>query len=110
MDINASSAFKLTRIVKDLSSVVEDKLKTEKRILEKYTEKDSDGNPTKAKDASGNFIEGAVNLIDADAFTKEMSDLMEVEITISHEKLNFDNLGLTTAKIKDLIRLEFLFI
>jgi hypothetical protein len=110
MDINASSAFKLTRIVKDLSSVVEDKLKTEKRILEKYTEKDSDGNPTKAKDASGNFIEGAVNLIDADAFTKEMSDLMEVEITISHEKLDFDNLGLTTAKIKDLIRLEFLFI
>ena len=43
MDINASSAFKLTRILKEISSIVEDKLKAEKRILEKYTEKDVDG-------------------------------------------------------------------
>jgi len=110
MDINASSAFKLTRIVKDISSVVEDKLKTEKKILDKYTEKDANGNPTAAKDNNGNPIEGAINLIDADSFTKEMSELMEVEITLSHEKLNFDDLKLSTAKIKDLIRLEFLFI
>lgn len=110
MDINASSAFRLTRIVKDLSSVVEDKLKLEKRILEKYTEKDENGNPTVAKDSNGNILQGAVNLLDPDSFTKEMSELMEVEVTIAHEKLNFDDLGLSTAKVKDLIRLEFLFI
>jgi len=110
MDINAGSAFRLTRIVKDLSSIVEDKLKTEKRILDKYTEKDENGSPTVAKDNEGNSIQGAINLTNPDEFTKEMSNLMEIEVELSHQKLNFDDLGLSTAKIKDLIRLDFLFL
>ncbi len=110
MDINAGSAFKLTRIVKELSSIVEDKLKTEKRILDKFTEKDENGNPTVAKDNDGNVIQGAINLTNPDEFTKEMSELMEIEVELTHQKLNFDDLGLSTAKVKDLIRLEFLFL
>lgn len=110
MDINAGSAFRLTRIVKELSSIVEDKLKLEKKILEKYTDRDENGNPTQAKDNDGNIIQGAINLTNPDEFTKEMSALMEVEVELTHDKLNFDDLGLSTAKIKDLIRLEFLFI
>jgi len=35
LDINAVSAFKLTRIIKDISEIVELKLKMEKKILEK---------------------------------------------------------------------------
>ena len=34
LDINAVSAFKLTRIIKDISEIVELKLKMEKKILE----------------------------------------------------------------------------
>ena len=109
MDINASSAFRLTRILKEISSIVEDKLKAEKRILEKYTEKDVDGKPTVAKDKDDNIIQGAVNLTNPDDFTKEMSELMNIDITINHDKINFDDLNLSTAKVKDLIRIDFLF-
>ena len=35
LDINASVAFRLMRIIKELSSIVDDKLKMEKKILEK---------------------------------------------------------------------------
>ena len=109
MDINAGAAFKLTRIIKELSSIVEDKVKMEKRILDKWTEKDEEGNIVPAKDEEGNVIEGAVNIKDANAFTEEMSILLDSENEISYDKLKFDDLNLQTAKVKDIIKIEFLF-
>lgn len=109
MDINAGAAFRLTRIIKELSSIVEDKVKMEKRILDKWTEKDELGNPIQAKDEAGNVIEGAVNIKDPNAFTQEMSILMDSENEVSYDKLKFDDLNLQTAKVKDLIKIEFLF-
>lgn len=109
LDINASSAFRLTRIIKELSSIVEDKLAMEKRILEKWVEKDQNGEIVRPKDQNGNIVEDAVNIINVDEFTKEMNELMTVENTIDFDKLNFEDLKLETAKVKDLIKLEFLF-
>jgi hypothetical protein len=109
LDINASAAFKLTRVIKEISSIVEDKLSMEKRILEKYVQRDELGNPTPVKDNSGNIVEGAINLSNPDEFTQEMSELMNVEVSLNYEKIKFEDLGLKTAKIKDLIKLEFLF-
>ncbi len=109
LDIAAGVAFKLTRIIKELSSIVEDKLKMEKRILDKWVEKDEQGNPVLAKDQNGEIIEGTVNITNIDEFTKEMSELMEIETEIPFDKINFEDLSLTTAKVKDLIKLEFLF-
>ena len=109
LDINASAAFKLTRIIKQLSSIVEDKLTMEKRILEKWVEKDENGEIVRPKDQSGNVVEDAVNISNVEEFTKEMNDLMAVENTLDFEKLNFEDLKLETAKVKDLIKLEFLF-
>ena len=109
LDINASAAFRLTRIIKDLSSIVEDKLSMEKRILEKWVEKDENGEIVRPKDQAGNVVEDAVNIVNVDEFTKEMNELMAVENTLDFEKLNFDDLRLETAKVKDLIKLEFLF-
>jgi len=109
LDINASSAFRLTRIIKELTSIVDDKLKMEKRILEKWVERDDNGDPVQAKDASGNIIEGAVNISDVEAFTQEMSQLLDIENEIPFEKMNFEELNLKTAKVKDLIKLDFLF-
>ena len=109
MDINAGAAFRLTRIIKELSSIVEDKVKMEKRILDKWTEKDEAGFAIQAKDEAGNVIEGAVNIKDPNAFTEEMSILMDTENEISYDKLKFDDLNLQTAKVKDLIKIEFLF-
>jgi hypothetical protein len=109
LDINATAAFRLTRIIKELSSVVDDKLKMEKRILDKYVEKDESGNTIRPKDESGNEVEGAVNITNVEEFTKEMTSLMEIENEIPYDKIKFEELNLTTAKVKDLMKLEFLF-
>lgn len=109
LDINAVSAFKLTRIIKDISEIVELKLKMEKKILEKYGEKDENGEFVRPTDESGNVIGEAVNIIDVPSFTNEMEQLMSMTHNLNHEKLNFEDLNLQTAKVKDLIKLEFLF-
>jgi hypothetical protein len=109
LDINASVAFRLMRIIKELSSIVDDKLKMEKKILEKWVQRDEAGNPVPAKDDNGNFVDGAVSIMNVDEFTNEMSQLMDVENEIPYERINFEDLNLQTAKVKDLIKLEFLF-
>lgn len=110
MDIKASIAFKLMRIIKEVSSLVEDKIKSEKKILDKYLEKDSMGNPIPATDENGRIIEGAYKVTNVDSFNKEMYDLMEITNTIGYDPINFDDLNLSTAKVKDLMRIEFLFV
>ena len=97
------------RIIKELSSIVDDKLKMEKKILEKWVQRDETGNPVPAKDDNGNFVDGAVSIMNVDEFTNEMSQLMDVENEIPYERINFEDLNLQTAKVKDLIKLEFLF-
>lgn len=109
LDINASIAFRLTRIIKEISSIVEDKLKMEKRILDKWVEKDETGNAKSVLDESGNVIDGAVNILNPEAFTQEMQSLMDLENEVPFDKINFEDLNLQTAKVKDLIKLEFLF-
>lgn len=109
MDINAVTAFRLTRIIKEISSIVDDKVKMEKKILDKWVKKDENGNALPALNDKGEVIEGAVNITDPDSFTKEMSILMDFENEISYEKIKFEELNLQTAKVKDLIKLEFLF-
>lgn len=109
LDINATAAFRLTRIIKELSSIVDDKIKMEKRILDKYVEKDENGNPIRPKDENGKEIENSVNILNMDAFTQEMNQLMEIENEIPYDRLKFEDLKLETAKVKDLMRIEFLF-
>ena len=108
-DINATCAFRLTRIIKELSSIVDDKAKLEKKLIEKYTQKDEEGNPTQVLNEDGSVVEGAVNLTNPEQFQGEMADLMEIENDIPYDKINFEDLKLETAKVKDLITLEFLF-
>jgi hypothetical protein len=109
MDINASTAFKLTRIIKELSSIVEDKIKMEKKILDKWTLRDDDGNVVPVKDENGTVVPGAVNIKDPESYTQEMSILMDTENEIPYDKIKFEDLQLKTAKVKDLIQIDFLF-
>ena len=109
LDINASAAFKLTRIIKMLSSIVEDKMKWEKKIYQKWVVKDENGNPVVPKNDMGEPIQGAVQISDTQQFQREMTELLEIENDIPYDKLNFEDLNLETAKIKDLIKIEFLF-
>lgn len=108
-EIKASAAFKLSRIIKELSSIIEDKVKQEKRILDKWTEKDENGNFLVPKDENGNEIANSVKIKDINAFSEEMSNLMEVENTLNFDKMSFEELGLETISVKELIKLDFLF-
>jgi hypothetical protein len=107
VDINASVAFKLMRIIKEITSIVDDKNKMEKRLTNKHAEKDEEGNVIIVKDNGGNA--GDVNIKDMEAFSADMANLMGIENEIGYEKINFEDLNLKTARVKDLIRLEFLF-
>lgn len=108
-DINATCAFKLIRIIKFISSVVEDKVRAEKIIFDKWVQKDENGNQLRAKDENDVDIPDTVLLSDIDSFSKEMSDLLNIENEIPFDKINFNDLQLKTIKIKDLIKIEFLF-
>ncbi len=108
-DINAVAAFKLTRIFKNISSIVEDRLTSEKKILDRWVQKDESGKPKLALDENGNEIPETVLITDVDSFSKEMSELLNVENEIPFDKLDFSELGLKTAKIKDLLKIDFLF-
>ncbi len=110
LDINATSAFKLARIIKFISSISEDKLRMEKKIYEKWVSRDEAGNPIIPNDEAGNPIQGSVSISNPDKFTKEMKELMDTENDIPFDKLNFADLGMKTAKIKDIIKIEFLFL
>jgi hypothetical protein len=105
VDINATVAFKLMRIIKEITSIVDDKNKMEKRLKNKHAEKDEEGNVLIVN--GGNS--GDVNIKDIEAFSADMANLMEIENEIGYEKINFEDLNLKTARVKDLMRLEFLF-
>ena len=107
VDINASVAFKLMRIIKEISSIVEDKNKMEQMIINKHSEKDENGNVIQAKDENGNPV--GVNIKNMEAFSSDMENLMSVENEIGYDRINFEDLNLKTAKVKDLMKLEFLF-
>lgn len=108
-DINANAAFKLSRLLKQLSSIFEDKFNIEKKIFDKYLVKGEDGNLILAKDNDGNPIEGTYLVSDVNLFNQEMKDLMEIENELNYDLIKFEDLGLKTAKIKDLMSIEFLF-
>jgi len=110
MDIKASIAFKLLRIIKGISSLVEDKMKIEKRILDKWIEKDQDNKPVLVYDENSNLIEGAVRIKDIGKFQEEMQDLSLSSASIEGDKINFDDLGLETIKIKEFMKIDFIFI
>jgi len=109
-DINATVAFKLMRIIKELSSIVEDKNKLEKKILDKWAKRDDEENPIVGKDQDGKEIEGSVELKDPKSFTEEMEKLSLIENKIKFDKIKFEDLNLKTAKVKDLMKIEFLFV
>lgn len=109
LNVPAKIAFQLMRIVKELSSLVDDKLKLEKKILDKFMEKDEMGNPIPAIDENGNIIPNAAKISNVEKFNQELEELNSIENEISYNKINFDDLNLDTVRVKDLIRLEFLF-
>ena len=109
LNLPAKVAFHLMRILKEISSLVDDKILLEKKIVDRFTEKDESGNPVPAVNESGNPIPNTIKITDLNKFNEEVDDLNSIENNIPFDKLNFDDLKLDTVKVKDLMRLDFLF-
>ena len=109
LNVPLKIAFQLVRIIKEISSLVEDKLKIEKKILDKYIEKDTNGNPLPALDDNGNVIPNAAKVKDIDNFNLEMEELNSIETELPFDKIKIEDLNLDTIRVRDLIRIEFLF-
>jgi hypothetical protein len=109
LNLPAKVAFHLMRILKEISSLVDDKILLEKKIVDRFTEKDEFGNSVPAINESGNPIPNTIKITDLDKFNEEVDDLNSIENNIPFDKLNFDDLKLDTVRVKDLMRLDFLF-
>jgi hypothetical protein len=109
LNVPLKIAFQLVRIIKEISSLVEDKLKIEKKILDKYIEKDTSGNPLPALDDNGNVIPNAAKVKDIDNFNLEMEELNSIKTELPFDKIKIEDLNLDTIRVRDLIRIEFLF-
>ena len=107
--IKASAAFKLSRIIRELSSIIEDKVKQERYIFDKYCEKDEEGNIIVPNDEEGNPIPNSVKISDINAFNQEMLSLMSIENVLNHNTLSFEEIGLESASVKDIMKIDFLF-
>jgi hypothetical protein len=95
LEVSALSAFKLVKLVKQLDEIVKAKTKGEVAVVQKYAKKDE--------------VPNTYEITDVDAFNKEMTELMNYENEVDYEPIKFEDLGLSTAKVKNLLRLEFLF-
>lgn len=109
LNLPAKSAFKLMRIVKEISSLVDDKMKLEGKLLDRHMERDEAGNPILAIDENGNTIPNAAKVRDIEKFNQEIEELNSIENEIPYDKIDFEELNLETIRVKDLIKLEFLF-
>jgi len=109
LDLPTKTAFSLVRIMKELSSIIDDKIKLEKKILDKYVERDLEGNPIVGQDQNGNPIPNTFKINDMAAFNSEMEELNSIETELPFEKLDADSLDLPSIKVRDLMKLEFLF-
>ncbi len=110
MDINASIAFRLVRVIRELSTIIEDKIKMERKILDKWIEKGENGEIIRPTGDNGEVIKNSVKITNNSAFNEEMNLLMQVENEIDFNQVSFDELGLKTVKIKDIMKIDFLFI
>ena len=54
------------------------------------------------------IIKIGINIKNVEAFSSEMEDFMNIENEIGYDRINFEDLNLQTARVKDLIKLEFL--
>jgi hypothetical protein len=108
-EMNAKIAFRLMKIMKEISSLVDDKIKLEKKVLDRHSEKDSDGNLIPALDENGNQIQGAVQIKDTDAFNRDMHELLMLENEVGYDKIDFEELNLESIRVKELMQIEFLF-
>ena len=109
IDIEPSSALKISRILKDLSNILKEKISKERYIYEKWILRDEDGNPVPLEDENGEPIKDSIKISDMKSFENDINEFMNLNNEIPFEKIDINELSLQSVKIKDIIKIEFLF-
>jgi hypothetical protein len=108
-EISAVAAFRIVRILKELSPIIESKTKAEEMIYKKWVIFDENGIPVPVKDENNETVPNVVSLKDYNKFSNEMNDLMVYENEINLPKIRFEDLGLDKIKPVDILNIEFIF-
>jgi hypothetical protein len=109
IDIAPSSALKISRMLKDLSNILKEKISKERYIYEKWILRDEDGNPVPLEDENGEPIKDSIKISDMKSFENDINEFMNLNNEIPFEKIDINELSLQSVKIKDIIKIEFLF-
>lgn len=108
LDLPIREGVKIAKISKKINEHIEIKKDFEKKILEKYTEKDENGVMKPVKDDAGNILPNQVYITNPEAYTKDAKELEDLDIELEGEKISFEALGLDKIKPKLLIKLDWL--
>ncbi|MCK4260030.1 MAG: hypothetical protein KAX49_13710 [Halanaerobiales bacterium] len=88
-------SFKLSKIIKEISSLTKIINEEEKKILDKYGEKDKNGEFVKVLDKDGNINPNTIKIKknEVENCNKDMNELREIENEIDIEKIKIEDLG-----------------
>jgi hypothetical protein len=107
--ISAVCAFKISRIIRELNNLMNDKQVSEAKILDKFAAKDENGEYVRFVLEDGTVDQSRIRVEDPEGYQTEMTELMELVVELEQEKLNFEDLRLDVATSKELYPLDFLF-
>ena len=109
LKLPTKSAFKLVKMIKEVSSLIDDKLKLEKKILDRNVERDQMGNVVVGTDQMGNPIPNTFKIKNMEEFNAEMEELNSIENELPFDKLDIDDLAIDSISVRDLMKIEFIF-
>ena len=109
LKLPTKSAFKLVKMIKEVSSLIDDKLKLEKKILDRNVERDQTGNVVVGTDQMGNPIPNTFKIKNMEEFNAEMEELNSLENELPFDKLDIDDLAIDSISVRDLMKIEFIF-
>jgi len=109
MEIDATCAFRISKIIKDLSPIVDSKTETETNLIKKWAIKDDDGNIVQGTDENGQVIEGSFKVSDPEGYRDEYSEFLGYVNELNHNPIKFDDLRLDKVSTQYLMKIGFLF-
>jgi hypothetical protein len=87
------ASFRIARLIREVEAAVQDVEAARLRLVERFAERDSEGNYTPALDAEGKLVEGSVNVTNPEGFRREFAELLGMETGIAAEPLSLVDLG-----------------
>jgi len=104
-EVNIKTSYKLSKLFKQLINEYNHFDENRIKLLNKYAEKDNNGEVKVNKENNSVFILD----VNKGKFNKEFSELVSIEVEFVFEKVRLDDLGDTIISPRDLFNLDFLF-